>query len=79
LKEGGLASMLHFPINGHTVPAIEAFEKLASELEVPLYRSFMKVKSRANFRIFLNANRQMKLAEATSSRMHVFLASFAAC
>jgi hypothetical protein len=42
LKEGGLASMLHFPINGHTVPAIEAFEKLASGLEVPLYQLFYK-------------------------------------
>lgn len=34
--------MLHFPINGHTVPAIEAFEKLASGLEVPPYQLFYK-------------------------------------
>src|ERR1700693_129452 len=35
--------MLHFPIkNGHTVPAVETFEKLASGLEAPLYHHFYK-------------------------------------
>jgi hypothetical protein len=33
--------MLHFSVeNGHTVPAIETFEKMARALEIPLYQLF---------------------------------------